>query len=126
MSFSCVLSVVARAPVAAEAGGAAEPTPLLTQDEQRDVLEHLDLVLRNVSELRREVEELRHSLQQLAADIVGEVRSDPAPFCRLLWHSVSPWCGKTALGGLGKFKLGGWERCLWFPWAPSGDSVTSV
>ncbi|XP_010132510.1 PREDICTED: regulator of microtubule dynamics protein 3, partial [Buceros rhinoceros silvestris] len=66
---------VARAPVAAEVGGAAEHTPLLTQDEQRDVLEHLDLVLRNVSELRREVEELRHSLQRLAADIVGEVRS---------------------------------------------------
>ncbi|KFO88566.1 Regulator of microtubule dynamics protein 3, partial [Buceros rhinoceros silvestris] len=62
-------------PVAAEVGGAAEHTPLLTQDEQRDVLEHLDLVLRNVSELRREVEELRHSLQRLAADIVGEVRS---------------------------------------------------
>lgn len=123
MSFSCVLSVVARAPAPAEAGGAAEHTALLTQDEQRDVLEHLDLVLRNVSELRREVEELRHSLQQLAADIIGEVRSDPAPFCRLLLlHRVSLWCGKTALG---KFKEGRWEKCLWFPWACSEDPMRS-
>ncbi|KFQ23615.1 Regulator of microtubule dynamics protein 3, partial [Merops nubicus] len=57
-----------------EAGGGAEHTPLLEQDEQLDVLERLDFVLRNISELRREVEELRSSLQHLAAEIVGEVR----------------------------------------------------
>ncbi|NXG50366.1 RMD3 protein, partial [Psilopogon haemacephalus] len=50
-------------------------SPLLRQEEQADVLESLDFVLRNISELRREVEELRNSLQCLAADIVGEVRA---------------------------------------------------
>ncbi|KFQ78012.1 Regulator of microtubule dynamics protein 3, partial [Phoenicopterus ruber ruber] len=62
-------------PVPAEAGDAAVCAPLLTHDEQVDVLERLDFVLRNISELRREVEELRNSLQHLAAEIVGEVRS---------------------------------------------------
>ncbi|NWH28182.1 RMD3 protein, partial [Grus americana] len=62
-------------PVPVEAGDGAMRTPLLTQDEQVDVLERLDFVLRNISELRKEVEELRNSLQHLAAEIVGEVRS---------------------------------------------------
>ncbi|NXL51890.1 RMD3 protein, partial [Podilymbus podiceps] len=66
---------VPRVPVSVEAGDAAVHTPLLTHDEQVDVLERLDFVLRNISELRKEVEELRNSLQHLAAEIVGEVRS---------------------------------------------------
>ncbi|XP_075611774.1 regulator of microtubule dynamics protein 3 isoform X1 [Balearica regulorum gibbericeps] len=67
--------VVPGVPVPVEAGDGAMCTPLLTQDEQVDVLERLDFVLRNISELRKEVEELRNSLQHLAAEIVGEVRS---------------------------------------------------
>ncbi|XP_075019768.1 regulator of microtubule dynamics protein 3 isoform X3 [Calonectris borealis] len=67
--------VVPRVPVPVEAGDAARYTPLLMHDEQVDVLERLDFVLRNISELRKEVEELRNSLQHLAAEIVGEVRS---------------------------------------------------
>ncbi|NWQ94247.1 RMD3 protein, partial [Burhinus bistriatus] len=66
---------VPRALVPAEAGDGAVHAPLLTQEEQADVLERLDFVLRNISELRKEVEELRNSLQHLAAEIVGEVRS---------------------------------------------------
>ncbi|NXO49092.1 RMD3 protein, partial [Aramus guarauna] len=62
-------------PVPVEAGDGAMCTPLLPQDEQVDVLERLDFVLRNIAELRKEVEELRNSLQHLAAEIVGEVRS---------------------------------------------------
>ncbi|KFQ20054.1 Regulator of microtubule dynamics protein 3, partial [Mesitornis unicolor] len=62
-------------PIPAEEGDAAAYTALLTTNEQRDVLERLDFVLRNISELRREVKELRNSLQQLATEIVGEVRS---------------------------------------------------
>ncbi|NWI63561.1 RMD3 protein, partial [Todus mexicanus] len=50
-------------------------TALLTQAEQVDVMERLEIMLRNISELRREVEELRGSLQRLAVEIVGEVRS---------------------------------------------------
>ncbi|NXT25643.1 RMD3 protein, partial [Syrrhaptes paradoxus] len=64
-----------RLPIPAEAGDAATSTALLRHDAQVDVLERLDFVLRNISELRREVEELRNSLQRLAAEIVGEVRS---------------------------------------------------
>ncbi|NWU69495.1 RMD3 protein, partial [Pterocles burchelli] len=67
--------VVPKAPILAEAGDAATSTALLRHDTQVDVLERLDFVLRNISELRREVEELRNSLQRLAAEIVGEVRS---------------------------------------------------
>ncbi|XP_075357855.1 regulator of microtubule dynamics protein 3 isoform X1 [Mycteria americana] len=67
--------VVPRVPVPVEAGDAAMYTPLLTHGEQVDVLERLDFVLRNISELRREVEELRNSLRHLAAEIVGDVRS---------------------------------------------------
>ncbi|NXE16335.1 RMD3 protein, partial [Lophotis ruficrista] len=62
-------------PVPAEAGDGAVYTPLLAHGEQLDVLERLDFVLRNIAELRKEVEELRNSLQHLAAEIVGEVRS---------------------------------------------------
>lgn len=49
-------------------------TLLLTQDEQVDVLDRLDFMLRNIAELRKEVEELRNSLQHLAGEIIGEVR----------------------------------------------------
>ncbi|NXL62039.1 RMD3 protein, partial [Chordeiles acutipennis] len=62
-------------PVPVEGGDGAVYTPLLTHDGQVDVLERLDFVLRNISELRKEVEELRNSLQHLAAEIVGELRS---------------------------------------------------
>ncbi|NXF95456.1 RMD3 protein, partial [Eubucco bourcierii] len=65
---------VPRALVPVEGSGGAVCTPLLRQEEQTDVLESLDLMLRNISELRREVEELRNSLQCLAAEIVAEVR----------------------------------------------------
>ncbi|XP_052666683.1 regulator of microtubule dynamics protein 3 isoform X3 [Harpia harpyja] len=68
-------TVVPRVPVPVEAGDGAMYTPLLTHDEQVDVLERLDFVLRNISELRKEVEELRSSLQHLAAEIIAEVRS---------------------------------------------------
>ncbi|KAF1542617.1 Regulator of microtubule dynamics protein 3, partial [Eudyptula albosignata] len=66
---------VPRVPVPVEAGDGATHTALLTHGEQVDVLERLDFVLRNISELRKEVEELRNSLQHLAAEIIGEVRS---------------------------------------------------
>ncbi|NXX79044.1 RMD3 protein, partial [Urocolius indicus] len=49
--------------------------PLLAPDEQLEVLEGLDFVLRNIAELRREVQELRDTLQQLAAQILSEVRA---------------------------------------------------
>ncbi|XP_008115029.1 regulator of microtubule dynamics protein 3 isoform X1 [Anolis carolinensis] len=49
--------------------------PLLTREEQAEVLNRLDFLLKNLIELRNEVEELRNSLQSLAGDIVGEVRS---------------------------------------------------
>ncbi|NXQ80654.1 RMD3 protein, partial [Nyctibius grandis] len=62
-------------PVPMGAGDGATCTPLLLSDEHAAVLERLDVVLRNISELSREVEELRNSLQRLAAEIVGEVRS---------------------------------------------------
>lgn len=61
-------------PVPVEAGDGVVYTPLLTQDEQVDVLDRLDFMLRNIAELRKEVEELRNSLQHLAGEIVGEVR----------------------------------------------------
>uniref|UniRef100_A0A8C3J8A1 Regulator of microtubule dynamics protein 3 n=1 Tax=Calidris pygmaea TaxID=425635 RepID=A0A8C3J8A1_9CHAR len=65
----------ARALAPVEAGDGSVCAALLPQEEQLEVLERLDFVLRNISELRREVEELRSSLQRLAAEIVGEVRS---------------------------------------------------
>ncbi|XP_062432954.1 regulator of microtubule dynamics protein 3 isoform X2 [Rhea pennata] len=58
-----------------EAGDGAMYTSLLTHEEQVDVLNRLDFVLRNITELRQEVEELRNSLQHLAAEIVFEVKS---------------------------------------------------
>ncbi|XP_055577572.1 regulator of microtubule dynamics protein 3 isoform X1 [Falco cherrug] len=67
--------VVPRLPVPAEAEDGVMYAPLLRHDEQVDVLERLDFVVRNIAELRKEVEELRNSLQHLAAEIVGEVRS---------------------------------------------------
>ncbi|NWZ74606.1 RMD3 protein, partial [Acrocephalus arundinaceus] len=58
------------------AGDGAVPSALLRQDdEQLELLEHLDFVVRNIVELRKEVEELRNSLQHLAVEIVGEVRT---------------------------------------------------
>ncbi|NXR52063.1 RMD3 protein, partial [Hippolais icterina] len=58
------------------AGDGAVPSPLLRQDdEQLELLERLDFVVRNIVELRKEVEELRNSLQHLAVEIVGEVRT---------------------------------------------------
>ncbi|XP_027651024.2 regulator of microtubule dynamics protein 3 isoform X3 [Falco peregrinus] len=70
-----VARVVPRLPVPAEAEDGVMYAPLLRYDEQVDVLERLDFVVRNIAELRKEVEELRNSLQHLAAEIVGEVRS---------------------------------------------------
>ncbi|XP_040465416.1 regulator of microtubule dynamics protein 3 isoform X1 [Falco naumanni] len=67
--------VVPRLPVPAEAEDGVMYAPLLRHDEQVDVLERLDFVVRNIAELRKEVEELRNTLQHLAAEIVGEVRS---------------------------------------------------
>ncbi|NWW80431.1 RMD3 protein, partial [Climacteris rufus] len=58
-----------------DVGAGAVPSPLLGQEEQLDVLERLDFVVRNLVELRREVEELRNSLQHLAVEIVGDVRT---------------------------------------------------
>ncbi|XP_069910102.1 regulator of microtubule dynamics protein 3 isoform X4 [Oryctolagus cuniculus] len=57
-----------------EAGDAAAlPGP--AQGGQEKVLDRLDFVLNSLVALRREVEELRSSLQGLAGEIVGEVRS---------------------------------------------------
>ncbi|NXS27314.1 RMD3 protein, partial [Pomatostomus ruficeps] len=58
-----------------DAGDGAVPSPLLRRDEQLELLERLDFVVRNIVELRKEVEELRNSLQHLAVEIVGEVRT---------------------------------------------------
>ena len=56
-------------------GGDNDPcTALLTREEQAEVLNRLDFVLRSLKELRNEVEELRNSLQGLAGEIIGEVR----------------------------------------------------
>ncbi|XP_061855189.1 regulator of microtubule dynamics protein 3 isoform X4 [Colius striatus] len=57
------------------AGDGVMYVPLLAPEEQLDVLEGLDFVLRNIAELRREVQELRDALQQLAAQILSEVRA---------------------------------------------------
>ncbi|NXT63320.1 RMD3 protein, partial [Chaetops frenatus] len=59
----------------AAAGDGALPSPLLRQDQQLELLERLDFVVRSIVELRKEVEELRNSLQHLAVEIVGEVRT---------------------------------------------------
>ncbi|KAM9202959.1 regulator of microtubule dynamics protein 3 isoform 1-T1 [Dugong dugon] len=57
-----------------EAGDAAAPSRL-PREGQQEVLGRLDSVLTSLAVLRREVEELRSSLQGLAGEIVGEVRS---------------------------------------------------
>ncbi|XP_025928922.1 regulator of microtubule dynamics protein 3 isoform X1 [Apteryx rowi] len=78
VSSSAVVFVIFALPrrqLPVEAGDGAMYTPLLTHEEQVDVLDRLDFVLRNITELRQEVEELRNSLQHLAAEIVGEVKS---------------------------------------------------
>ncbi|NXE42883.1 RMD3 protein, partial [Ptilorrhoa leucosticta] len=62
----------------ADAGDGAGPSPLLRRDEQLELLERLDFVVRSIVELRKEVEELRNSLQHLAVEIVGEVRYCPS------------------------------------------------
>uniref|UniRef100_A0A8D0G2M3 Regulator of microtubule dynamics protein 3 n=1 Tax=Sphenodon punctatus TaxID=8508 RepID=A0A8D0G2M3_SPHPU len=62
-------------PASMEAGDSITYTSLLTREEQVEVLNRLDFMLKNLAELRQEVEELRKSLQGLAVEIVGEVRS---------------------------------------------------
>ncbi|KAK7810262.1 hypothetical protein U0070_010426 [Myodes glareolus] len=57
-----------------EAGDAAA-LPRVPQGVQEKVLDRLDFVLTSLMALRREVEDLRSSLQGLAGEIVGEVRS---------------------------------------------------
>ncbi|KAM6201655.1 regulator of microtubule dynamics protein 3 [Rhynchocyon petersi] len=57
-----------------EAGDAAM-LPTLPREGQEEVLDRLDFVLKSLVALRQEVEELRSSLQGLAGEIVGEVRS---------------------------------------------------
>ncbi|XP_057577695.1 regulator of microtubule dynamics protein 3 isoform X2 [Hippopotamus amphibius kiboko] len=60
--------------VPGESGDAAVP-PSLPREGQEEVLDRLEFVLTSLVALRREVEELRSSLQGLAGQIVGEVRS---------------------------------------------------
>ncbi|KAM5240998.1 regulator of microtubule dynamics protein 3 isoform 1-T2 [Hipposideros larvatus] len=60
--------------VPGEAGDAAVLS-CLPREGQEMVLDRLDFVLTSLVALRREVEELRSSLQGLAGQIVGEVRS---------------------------------------------------
>ncbi|XP_004687971.1 PREDICTED: regulator of microtubule dynamics protein 3 isoform X2 [Condylura cristata] len=60
--------------VPGEAGDAAVLASL-PRAGQEEVLDRLDFVLTSLVALRREVEELRSSLQGLAGEIVGEVRS---------------------------------------------------
>ncbi|XP_007938633.1 regulator of microtubule dynamics protein 3 [Orycteropus afer afer] len=55
--------------------GDAVVLPSLPREGQEEVLDRLDFVLTSLVALRREVEELRSSLQGLAGEIVGEVRS---------------------------------------------------
>ncbi|XP_033001263.1 regulator of microtubule dynamics protein 3 [Lacerta agilis] len=62
-----------QAPV--EGGDSIPYTAHLTQEEQAEVLNRLDFVLKSLIELRHEVEELRNSLRGLAGEIVGEVRT---------------------------------------------------
>ncbi|XP_055452647.1 LOW QUALITY PROTEIN: regulator of microtubule dynamics protein 3 [Psammomys obesus] len=61
-------------PIPGEAGDASM-LPSLPQEGQEKVLDRLDFVLSSLMALRREVEELRSSLQGLAGEIAGEVRS---------------------------------------------------
>ncbi|XP_046931263.1 regulator of microtubule dynamics protein 3 [Lynx rufus] len=57
------------------AAGDGAVLPSLPHEGQEEVLDRLDFVLSSLAALRREVEELRSSLQGLAGQIVGEVRS---------------------------------------------------
>ncbi|EMP26797.1 Regulator of microtubule dynamics protein 3 [Chelonia mydas] len=57
-----------------EAGDGITYTSLLTREEQVEVLNRLDFVLKNIIELQKEVEELKNSLQSLAGEISGEVK----------------------------------------------------
>lgn len=61
-------------PEPVEGGDSVPYTSLLTHEEQAEVLNRLDFVLRSLIELRHEVQELRNSLQSLAGEIIGEVR----------------------------------------------------
>lgn len=61
-------------PAPGEAGDAAV-LPSLPREGQEEVLGRLEFVLTSLLALRGEVEELRRSLQGLAGQIVGEVRS---------------------------------------------------
>uniref|UniRef100_A0A8C3NS01 Regulator of microtubule dynamics protein 3 n=1 Tax=Cyanoderma ruficeps TaxID=181631 RepID=A0A8C3NS01_9PASS len=76
----------------AGAGDGAVSSLLLRQDEQLEVLERLDFVVRNVVELRKEVEELRNSLQHLAVEIVGEVRTHLEETQRMTRRKKFPFC----------------------------------
>lgn len=76
---------MARVLAPVEGGDGAVYRPFPIHDELVDVLEQLDFLVRNLSELRKEVQELRNSLQNLAAEIVCEVRYGP---CLLLTSSV--------------------------------------
>ncbi|NXM60032.1 RMD3 protein, partial [Illadopsis cleaveri] len=76
----------------ADAGDGAVSSLLLRQDEQLEVLERLDFVVRNVVELRKEVEELRNSLQHLAVEIVGEVRTHLEETQRMTRRKKLPFC----------------------------------
>ncbi|KAH0620607.1 hypothetical protein JD844_021249 [Phrynosoma platyrhinos] len=58
-----------------EGGDNIPYTSLLTREEQAEVLNRLDFLLRSLIELRNEVEELRNSLQGLSGEIIREVRS---------------------------------------------------
>ncbi|KAM3853170.1 regulator of microtubule dynamics protein 3 isoform 1-T2 [Vipera latastei] len=62
-------------PEPVEGGDSVPYTSLLTHEEQAEVLNRLDFVLRSLMELRHEVQELQNSLQSLAGGIIGEVRS---------------------------------------------------
>ncbi|XP_017496687.3 regulator of microtubule dynamics protein 3 isoform X1 [Manis javanica] len=60
--------------IPSEAGDAVV-LPSLPRGGQEEVLDRLDFVLTSLVALQREIEELRSSLQGLAGQIVGEVRS---------------------------------------------------
>ncbi|XP_053139990.1 regulator of microtubule dynamics protein 3 isoform X2 [Hemicordylus capensis] len=58
-----------------EGGDSITHSTFLTHEEQTEVLNRLDFVLKSIIELRSEVEELRNSLQGLAGEIAVEIRS---------------------------------------------------
>ncbi|EHB10310.1 Regulator of microtubule dynamics protein 3 [Heterocephalus glaber] len=63
--------------------GDASVLPSLPQAGQEKVLDRLDFVSSSLVALRQEVEELRNSLQGLAGEIVGEIRSHLADSQRM-------------------------------------------